>query len=207
MHNNLKYLIHFYTDKNFLFNPITSYTKKEFNLACDSIVKNNSWFMKRYGENDRNDYYERRIFVEKQLKNDFYSKYSKLLNDFPIYFYLIPNISDEKAKEMCEQRKKCNENTKYILLKTELILYKSGVTFTICDSFRAYWKKAISAGIKCRPEEEGKEIFDDHNDIFEINEINDKYKKYFNSDTIFEIQIWNKDLINDIKESLTTAST
>jgi len=199
---NIKYLVHYYTDIVYLFKTIMMYSKEDLNKISDNIVKNNNWYWERYRDTDREDYYKRRCFVEETLKKEFEEEYYKLSTKTPVYFYIIPGINKEKAISNCNSRINYNEiNTKVLLIDINDVLNNKNVTFTINDSFRCYLKKALEVGIDCSKSNMNLTILEDHNKIFPITSLMEINEKYKNFEINYEVQIWDKDLLEKIKSN------
>jgi len=196
----LNYLVHYYTDENYLFQTIMMYSKQNLNEVSDNIVKNKTWFWERYRDTDRDNYYKRRYFVEKTMKKEFEEKYFKLSEDVPVYFYLIPGINKEEVINNCNKRITLNNITKALLIDIETVFNNKYITFTVNDSFRCYLKKSLDAGIDCSKSHYlGIPILEDHNKIFPIKDLMEINEKYKNTKIDYEVQIWEKDLLEKIK--------
>jgi hypothetical protein len=199
---SLDYMIHYYTDEKYLFKTIMMYSKDDLNKVSDNIVKNNNWCWHRYRDSDRIDYYKRRCFVENIMKIEFEEKYYKLSEEIPVYFYIIPGINKEKVINNCNSRTEFNENnTKALLIDIKNILNSRNVTFTINDSFRCYLRKAKEAGIDCSKSNNNLIIFEDHNKIFPIIDLIKINEKYKNFEINYEVQVWDKELLEKIKSN------
>jgi hypothetical protein len=72
------------------------------------------------------------------------------------------------------------------------------VTFTLNDSFTAYWEKAIDAGIKCRAEEKDRIVLRDHNKVFPFSAIEQIHRKYKTQWMYYEVQVWDYELLEKI---------
>jgi len=200
--NELNYLIHYYTDEEFLFKTIMMYPKIDLNKISDNIVKNKTWYWVRYRDTDREIYYKRRYFVEKTMKNEFEERHYKLFEDIPVYFYIIPGINKEKAINNCNNYMNSNGNKiKALLIDIKCILNKKNVTFTINDSFTCYLQKAIEAGIDCSQSNKNITIYEDHNKIFPITNLMGINEKYKNREINYEVQIWDKDLLEKMRSN------
>ena len=182
-----------------LFKTITMVKEDRIEEISDVITSNKGWYSHRYGKDDRQDYIKRRKFVEKELYTAYVNKYGILKEIIPVYFYIYPNISKERAIEMAQQRTKYNELAPNVLFIKILDLKDiSNITFTLNDSFTSYWKKAIESGIKCREEENGREVLPDHNKIFPLTKIEQIHRKYKEKNPYYEVQIWDYKILDDV---------
>ena len=195
----LLYLIHFFNDQKSLFKTITMVQEKDaIEEISDVISSNKGWYSHRYGKNDRQDYIKRRRFVEKELYTDYVNEYGSLKEIVPVYFYLYPNISKARALEMAQKRIKNDEAApSVIFIKLLEIKDFTNITFTLNDSFASYWKKAIESGIKCRDEENGREVLPDHNKIFPFLKIEQIHRKYREKNPYYEVQIWDYKILEE----------
>jgi hypothetical protein len=195
----LQYLIHFFTDMKFLFKTITMECADKYEEVSEAIASKKGWYFCRYTKSDWNDYLNRRIFVEKELYIEYSKEYGKLKENIPVYFYLYPNITKEKAVDLAKQRMNYNELTPRILfLKIQELRNISNITFTLNDSFTSYWKKAIESGIKCRDEEKGREVLPDHNKIFPFSRIEHIHRVYKEKNPYYEVQIWDYEILEKL---------
>ena len=82
------------------------------------------------------------------------------------------------------------------MAKIQTIDDTKNVTFTLNDSFTAYWQKAIESGIKCREEENGRVVLQDHNKIFPFSMIEQIHQRYKAQEMYYEVQIWDYELLS-----------
>jgi hypothetical protein len=198
--SELQYIIHFFNDKKYLFKTITMENEETIDEVSDAILLNKGWYSHRYGKSDRYDYIKRRKFIEKELYIEYVSEYGSLKENIPVYFYLHPNITREIAIELARQRTKYNEFAPMVLFMNIRELKDiTNITFTLNDSFTSYWKKAIESGIKCREEENGREILPDHNKIFPLSMIEQIHGKYKDKHPYYEIQIWDYKILDNVQ--------
>ena len=154
MNDDLQYIIHFFTDRVHVFKTITMVESCQVDEICNQIASQKGWYWIRYSQSDRSDYLKRRLFVEKELYEGYTQEYGCLKEKVPVYFYLHPNITLEKAVELGQRRTRYDEiEPQILMMKIADLADIRNVTFTLNDSFTAYWKKAIDSGIKCREEE------------------------------------------------------
>ncbi len=197
MDNELKYLIHFFTDKEYLFKTVTMADPCQIDEISNKIASQKGWYWIRYSQSDRSDYLKRRLFVERKLYEEYTREYGPLKEKVPVYFYIYPNITKQQAIAKGQQRTKYNEIKPQILMvKIRNIDETKNVTFTLNDSFAAYWKKATDSGIKCRDEENGRIVLQDHNKIFPFSMIEQIHQKYKAQGISYEVQIWDYELLS-----------
>ena len=146
MDDDLQYFIHFFNDQEHLFKTITMAGISQMDEICNIMSSQKRWFWGRYSQSERNAYLKRRQFVEKELY-DATQEYGSLKEKIPVYFYLYPNITKQKAIELGQQRTRQDEIEPQILMvKKQDIEDTKNITFTLNDSFAAYWKKAVEFG-------------------------------------------------------------
>lgn len=197
--DDLRYLIHFFTDKDNVFKTITMVDPCHFDEICNQIASRKGWYWFRYSRSDRSDYLKRRLFVEKELYEGYTQEYGCLKEKVPVYFYLHPNITREKIVELGRRRINYSETeTQILLIKLEDLADIRNVTFTLNDSFTAYWKKAVDSGIKCREEEKDRIVLQDHNKVFPFSFIEQYHQKYRSQEMYYEVQIWDYDLLEKL---------
>ena len=131
-----------------------------------------------------------------KLHDEYTREYGYLKEKVPVYFYLFPNITKQRAIELGQQRTKHGEIAPQILMvNIQSIDDTTNMTFTLNDSFTAYWKKAMESGIKCREEENGRVVLQDHNKIFPFSMIEHINQKYKAQEMYYEVQIWDYELL------------
>ncbi len=185
---DLQYLTHFFNDREHLFKTVTMVEPCQFDEISNQIASQKGWYWFRYSRSDWRDYLQRRLFVEKELYEGYTQEYGSLKEKVPVYFYLYPNITREKALELGRRRTGYDAIEPHILMvKIEDIDDFRNVTFTLNDSFAAYWKKAIESGIKCRPEEKDRIVLPDHNKVFPFSSIEQIYGKYQTQVMVYEV--------------------
>jgi hypothetical protein len=203
MDDDLQVLIHFFTDREHLFKTITMVDPCQFGEIGDKIASQKGWYWGRYSRSDRRDYLMRRLFVEKELYESYTQEYGYLKEKVPVYFYLIPNITREKAVELGQRRTRYDEIAPQILIiKIEDIDDIRNMTFTLNDSFTAYWKKAIESGIKCREEEKDRIVLRDHNKVFPFSIIEQIHRKYKTHEMYYEVQVWDYELLEKVSYTI-----
>jgi hypothetical protein len=208
MNNDLQYLLHFFNDREHLFKTITMVESCQLDEICNKIASQKGWYWVRYSRSDRRDYLKRRLFVERELYEGYTQEYEDLKEKVPVYFYLYPNITREKAVELGQRRTRYDEIEPHILMtKIADIGDTRNVTFTLNDSFTAYWKKTIESGIKCREEEKDRIVLQDHNKVFPFSMIEQIHRKYETQEMSYEVQIWDYELLEKISYTIVEAET
>ncbi len=199
MHNDLEFLVHFFNDKKYLFKTITMADPSQVEEICNRISSQKGWYWPRFAPSERQDYLSRRLFVEKELYGGYTQLYGSLKEKIPVYFYLYPNITQQKAIELGRQRVRHGEMEPYILLmKIQDIRDTTNITFTLNDSHTAYWKKAMDSGIKCRGDATIPVVLPDHNKVFPFSMIEQMHQKYLAQRIYYEVQIWDYQLLERI---------
>ncbi len=200
MDDDLQYLVHFFNDKEYLFKTITMADPCRIDEISNAIASQKGWYWFRYRQSDRQDYLRRRLFVERELYEGYTREYGPLKEKVPVYFYLYPNITKQRAMEKGQQRTDHNVIAPHVLMvKIQDIDDTKNMTFTLNDSFAAYWKKAIESGIKCRDDENGRVVLPDHNKIFPFSMIDQIHQKYKAQEISYEIQIWDYELLSRMR--------
>jgi hypothetical protein len=193
----LKYLIHYYSNEEFLFQTVTMYKAIDRNKVCDSIASSRSWYWGRFSRSDRAAYMLRRVAAEKMLRTEFENSHWPLKSKSPVYLYLIPNMSLDNVDRDLGTRKEHEEHkTKYLLFDLDRIQIRSDITFTLDDSFRSYRKKLLDQGIACRGLNGKVRELADYGRVFHIDELVAVYTR--NSevpDLRFEIQVWDREIL------------
>jgi hypothetical protein len=196
MDEDLRYLIHFFTDKEHLFKTIMMAEACQIDEISDTFVSQKGWYWGRYAKSERYDYLNRRRFVEKELFDGYTQEYGRLKEKVPVYFYLYPKITTQRAIALGQQRTKHEEVEPGILMvKIQDIQDITNITFTLNDSCTAYWQKTMEAGIKCRGPQPNGIILPDHNKIFPFSMIEEIHRKYAKQDMVYEVQVWDYELL------------
>lgn len=196
MDDDLQFLVHFFNDKEYLFKTITMAGDSQVDEICDRISAQKGWYWPRFARNERQDYMKRRQFVERKLYEDYTREYGTLKERIPVYFYLYPGITKQKAIELGQQRMRQGEAEPHILMvKIQDINDIANITFTLNDSHTAYWQRAMESGIKCRGDGYGNVVLPDHNKVFPFSMIEQIHQKYRAQHVNYEIQIWDYQLL------------
>jgi hypothetical protein len=196
MDDDLQYLIHFFNDKEYLFKSITMAGVSRVDEICNTISSQKGWFWIRFSQSERRDYLKRRLFVERALYDDYTREYGSLKEKVPVFFYLIPNITKQKAVELARQRTRHGEAEPQVLMvKIADIEDTTYITFTLNDSHTAYWKRIKEAGIEFGGEVNIPVVLPDHNKVFPFSMIEQIHQKYKAQELRYEIQIWDYQLL------------
>lgn len=203
MDDDLQLLVHFFNDKETLFKTITMAGISQVAEICDKIASQKGWYWPRFAESERHDYLKRRRFVEKELYEDYTHEYGSLKEKIPVYFYLYPNMTKQKAIELGQQRMNHGEIEPHVLvIKIQDIKDIRNITFTLNDSHSAYWKRAMESGIPCRGDGNGHVVLEDHNKVFPFSMIEQIHQKYKAQHINYEIQIWDYQLLETMRYTL-----
>lgn len=203
MDNDLQFLIHFFNNKEYLFKTIIMAENSQVDEICNRISSEKGWYWVRFSQSDRHDYLKRRQFVERELYEGYTQEYGSLKEKIPVYFYLYPGITKQKAIERGQQRSRHGEIEPQILMvRVQDIEDTKNITFTLNDSFTAYWKKAMESGIKCRGDGNGHVVLPDHNKVFPFSMIEQIHRKYKAQAISYEIQIWDYQLLEKISYTI-----
>lgn len=200
MDDDLQYLVHFFNDKEYLFKTITMAGISQVDEICNTISSQKGWFWIRFSPSERQDYLKRRLFVERALYDDYTREYGRLKEKVPVFFYLIPNITKQKAVEMAGQRMRHGETEPQVLMvKIADIDDTTNMTFTLNDSHTAYWKRIKEAGFEFGGEVGIPVILPDHNKIFPFSMIKQIHTKYQAQGMHYEIQVWDYQLLDKMR--------
>ena len=196
MHPDLRYLVHFYNDPRHLFKTITMAGEAEAEVICAAISAYKGWFWMRFSPAERAGYLRRRRFVEDALYTDYTREYGPLKEKIPVFFYLIPNLTAQKALEMARQRAAHGETQPHVLL-VELagLPDTTQMTFTLGDSHAAYWQRIRAAGLAFGGETNVPALLPDHNRVFPFARLAEIHAKYAGQEVRYEVQVWDYALL------------
>jgi hypothetical protein len=199
-HADLQFLVHFFNNKEYLFKTITMAGASQVDDICNQISSQKGWYWPRFAPSERQDYLKRRLFVEKALYEDYTREYGSLKEKIPVFFYLYPNLTRQKAIELGKQRMKQGEKAPHILMvKIQDIDDTSNLTFTLNDSHTSYLKRTMESGIKCRGDGKIPVVLPDHNRVFPFSMIEQVYEKYKAHPISYEIQVWDYQLLEKLR--------
>ena len=203
MDDDLQFLVHFFNDKDYLFKTITMTDFSQMDEICNRISSQKGWYWGRFASSERHAYLQRRLFVEKELYEGYTQAYGSLKEKVPVYFYLYPDLTKQKAIELAQQRTRHDETEPQILMVNICDIEDTqSITFTLNDSLTAYWKKAAESGLEMRGDRNAPVVLPDHNQVFPfsmIEQIHRKYKAHYIS---YEIQIWDYQLLEKIRYTI-----
>ena len=203
MDDDLQYLVHFFNDKEYLFKSITMAEVSQVDEICNTISSQRGWFWIRFSQSERQNYLKRRLFVERALYDDYTREYGSLKENIPVFFYLIPNITKQKADELAQQRTSHGEaEPKVLIVKIADIEDTTNITFTLNDSHTAYWKRITEAGMEFGREVNVPVVLPDHNKVFPFSMIERLHRKYQAQGMHYEIQIWDYQLLEKIRYTI-----
>jgi ribosomal protein L35AE/L33A len=203
MDSDLQFLVHFFNNKEYLFKTITMADISQMDEICNTISSQRGWYWPRFAQSERHDYLKRRLFVEKALYEDFTQSYGSLKEKIPVFFYLYPNITAQKAIQLAQQRTRHNEKEPQVMMvKIQDIEDTKNITFTLNDSHTAYWKRAMEAGIKCRGDGYKPIVLEDHNKVFPFSMIEQLHQKYRAQQITYEVQIWDYQLLEKLSYTI-----
>jgi hypothetical protein len=203
MDDDLQFLVHFFNDKEYLFKTITMAGISQVDEICNKISSQKGWYWPRFAKSERHDYLKRRLFVERELYEDYTQEYGSLKEKIPVFFYLYPNITKQKAMELGQLRVRHGEMEPHILtVKIQDIKDIRNITFTLNDSHTAYWKRTMESGIPCRGDGNGHVVLQDHNKVFPFSMIEQIHQKYKAQHISYEIQIWDYQLLETIRYTI-----
>ncbi len=202
MDTELQFLVHFYNDPRYLFKTI-SMAGGEVDEICDTISSHKGWFWIRFSPGERQGYLTRRLFVEKALYDDYTREYGSLKEKVPVFFYLIPNITEKQALELARQRTQHGETEPQVLLVNIAELEDTtNITFTLNDSHTAYWQRIKEAGLAFGGDVHVPEVLPDHNKVFPFSMIEQIHRKYREQGMRYEIQIWDYQLLEKMRVTI-----
>ena len=203
MADDLQFLVHFFNNKQYLFKTITMAGASQVDEICNTISSQKGWFWIRFSENERQDYLKRRLFVESALYEDYTREYGSLQEKVPVFFYLIPNITKQKAIELAQQRTMHGEiEPQVLMVKIQDIKDTQNITFTLNDSHTAYWKRIKEAGIAFGGDIYVPVVLPDHNKVFPFSMIEQLHQKYKAQGMRYEVQIWDYQLLEKIRYTI-----
>lgn len=203
MDDDLQFLVHFFNDREYLFKTITMVSPSQMDEICNTVSSRKGWFWGRFAHTERHAYLMRRLFVEKALYEGYTQQYGSLKEQVPVYFYLYPNLTIQKAIELAQQRTRHDETEPQVLMvKIQDLLDTQNITFTLSDSFAAYWKKAVECGLEIRGDGNRPAVLPDHNKVFPFSMIEQIHRKYKGQEIKYEIQIWDYQLLEKLRYAI-----
>lgn len=127
---------------------------------------------------------------------DYTQEYGSLKVKIPVYFYLFPQITQQKALKLAQERTEHGETAPQVLLvRIQELEDNRNITFTLNDSHTAYWKRIKEAGISFGGHTKVPVVLPDHNKVFPFAMIEQIHRKYQAQEMVYEIQIWDYQLL------------
>jgi hypothetical protein len=203
MDDDLQFLVHFFNDKEYLFKTITMAGLAQVDEICNRISFQKGWYWGRFAPSERQAYLKRRLCVEKELYDGYTQAYGSLKEKIPVYFYLYPNLTKQKALELAQQRTRHDETEPQILMVNICDMDDTqNITFTLHDSLTAYWKKATEFGLEMRGDRNAPVLLPDYNEVFPFSMIEQIHRKYKAQHISYEIQIWDYQLLEKLRYTI-----
>jgi hypothetical protein len=200
MQGELRYLVHFFNDERYLFKTITMADDARADDICSAITAHKGWFWGRFSPSERRGYLERRRFVEEAMYRDFAQSYGTLQERVPIYFYLVPDLSEQKAVEMARQRASHGEAEPHVLMvEIRDIEDTRNVTFTLNDSHTAYRTRMAEAGLSFGRDDGVRIALPDHGKIFPFSMLDQVHLVYGPQGITYEVQVWDHRIVEGLR--------
>ncbi|HTX91739.1 MAG TPA: hypothetical protein VMC09_11060 [Anaerolineales bacterium] len=203
MDADLQFLVHFFNDREYLFKTISMAGASQVDEICDRISSEKGWYWPRFAPSERQDYLQRRRFVEAALYADYTREYGSLKERLPVYFCLYPSLTEPKALELARGRTRQGEKEPHVLLvNVRDIEDTANVTFTLNDSHTSYRKRTLEAGIECRGDANVPVVLPDHNRVFPFSMLEQVHQKYKAQPISYEIQVWDYQLLEKTRYAI-----
>jgi len=203
MDDDLQYLVHFFDAREHLFETITMAEASQVDDICNTISSRRGWFWMRFSRGERAGYLRRRSFVERAMYDDYVREYGSLKERVPVYFYLVPKITDQKAAEMARQRTRHGEAEAQVLMaRLADVEDTSNMTFTLNDSHTAYWRRMKEAGVDFGGERNVPVVLPDHNRIFPLSMVERIHREYRARVLHYEVQVWDRQLLENLRYTI-----
>jgi hypothetical protein len=198
--NELQFLVHFFNDQLYLFKTVTMAEPAQVDEICDAITAQRGWYSGRFAQGHRQVYLRKRRFVEQALYEDYTREYGSLKAHTPVFFYLYPGITEDKALAMARERARQGEvEPQVLLISLQDLTDTRNITFTLNDSHTAYWQRAMEAGITSMGGGGTPVCLPDHNRVFPFARLEEMYKKYRDLPITFEVQVWDYQLLEQTR--------
>jgi hypothetical protein len=195
-HGDLRYLVHFFHDVRYLFKTITMVEEGQADPICSALTAARAWYWGRFSPSERRDYLKRRRFVEAAMYEEYAKQHAPLKEKVPIYFYLIPDLTEQKAVELARQRTSHGEaEPRVLLVQVHDIADTSNVTFTLNDSHTAFRRKIVEAGLSLGGSSDVRAELPDHGKVFPFSTLERLHRAYGPQHVTYEIQVWDHDLV------------
>jgi hypothetical protein len=207
MADDLQYLVHFFHDRQYLFKTITMADDSQLDGICDTISSRKAWFWVRFSPGEREGYLQRRRFVERSMYEDYTRAWGSLKERVPVYFYVIPGLTDQEAVALARQRTLHGEAEPAVLMaRLDEIDDTTNVTFTLDDSHTSYWRRIQEAGLGFGGEVRVPTVLPDHGRIFPIAMIERIHRAYRSHGIRYEVQIWDHRLLERVSWTTPTGA-
>jgi hypothetical protein len=201
--DDLQYLVHFFNDERHLFETITMAGAADRDRICDAISARRGWFWVRFSPSERQGYLRRRLFVEKALYDDYRREHGPLKERVPVFFYLIPRVTEQEALRLARQRTSQGEAEARVLMAKRADLDDtSNMTFTLNDSHTAYWRTMKEAGMDFGGEAGVPDVLEDHDRVFPFAMIDEIHGKYRALGLPYEVQVWDRGVLERLRYSV-----
>jgi hypothetical protein len=201
--DDLQFLVHFFNDRRYLFKTITMAAGSQVDEICDTISSHLGWFWMRFSPGERQGYLTRRRFVEQALYEDYTRDYGSLKERVPVFFYLVPNITEQQALESARQRMRHGETEPQVaMVRIADIEDTTNITFTLNDSHAAYWQRIKEAGLGFGGEATVPVSLPDHNRVFPFSMIGQLHQTYRTQGLKYEIQVWDYQVLERMKYTI-----
>jgi len=86
MPDDLQFLVHFFNDPEYLFKTIPMARASQVDEILSQISSQKGWYWKISAQSERQDYLKRRLFVEKELYEDYTQAYGNLKEKIPAFY-------------------------------------------------------------------------------------------------------------------------
>jgi hypothetical protein len=200
MPGDLRYLVHFFNDDRYLFKTITMADDARADAICSAITADKGWYWVRFSDSERRDYLRRRRFVEEAMYEDYTQAYGALADRVPIYFYLVPDLSEQQAIEMARQRTIHDEAQPHVLMvDIEDIDDTRNMTFTLNDSHTAYRARIAAAGLSFGRDDAVRVALPDHGKIFPFSMLDQVHRVYGPRHITYEVQVWDHRMVERLR--------
>lgn len=203
MDADLQYLVHFFNDREHLFKTITMADSSQVEEICDAVSSQKGWFWGRFAPSERQAYWNRRLFVERELYENYTQCHGSLKERIPVYFYVYPGITQAGILDRARQRGLHDETEPHVVVVNIMdIEDTSNMTFTLNDSFMSYWKKAVDAGLEIRGDRGDHVVLPDHNQVFPFSMLEQFHQKYKGQQVSYEVQVWDYELLEKLRYTI-----
>lgn len=129
--------------------------------------------------------------------------YGRLKERVPVFFYLVPKVTEQQAVALARQRAMDGEAEPQVLM-TRLadIEDTTNMTFTLNDSHTSYWRTMEEAGMDFGGERNVPVVLPDHNTIFPLSMIERIHRQYRAYVLDYEVQVWDRQLLENLRYTI-----